>query len=848
MVTKESVRACETGKRKETKAAGLAPFAAGFAWLWAAAALSLCLTALPALPAQSAGDAAGTDVAPAVPAEAPAQAAEGGEAPAQPAATGAAPAAVPAQSAEAGEAPAAAGESTDAEQMDAAPAAAGVAPAAAPEQTAEADEIVAEPPAQTAEAGEAAAPEEANKKLSFGARIKNFFTGMFTGIKNFFTGKSKKQDAGNAARAGGGSAERQAALAALRGEAPAQPDASLAKRRAASRNAAKATREAALATLPAAVPAEAAAPAATSEPPAQTAAAPVQTAEAPAQAPAATSEPPAQTAAPAQTGVAPAQAASSAASEPPAQTTVVPAQAAAPAATSGSPAAPAAEGGETAAQTAEAPAEGEAAGEGAEDAEAPAPEGKKRSGFITGIKNFFTGIGQKIAQKKEAKAAKAAADAPAEAAKKEAQAAAKAQAKAAKAAADAVKKEAKAAAKAEAKAAKAAEKEAKAAEKEAKARADALADAAVEAAGGAPPVEGEEGTTKKAGMPVILSVCVSDPRTQEDEDVLDAVDKMVIETGNYDVVKTNVTLGAFDTPTAANFSSEDLEGNVHYVLAGGRTPGNNGSTAYSVSVYNLKTGDLMASDQFSYNTLDEVSINGSMVLARIFYLVPVPKTLEEPESTGWKSNILSLTPTGGGVFRYYKGGTTSSLEPSWMSGIGLEYQFYSPARNLWLAAELQVNSTMETAQYWYSSGSIAQEDMRTIGFRKYTLEFPLLFKVNWYPSHFMVSANAGVYGFMPVPPTEEAVATMPLFSLIGGSTTGLPIGYTAGLEGGVKMGPGILSLFLKYSSDIWDSFFLYNSGETSEPYKRMTAAIGLAYKAGVLKRPEKQLSEFSGGW
>jgi len=332
-------------------------------------------------------------------------------------------------------------------------------------------------------------------------------------------------------------------------------------------------------------------------------------------------------------------------------------------------------------------------------------------------------------------------------------------------------------------------------------------------------------------MPVILSACTSNPRTQEDEEVLDAVDKMIIETGNYVVIKTDVTFDPNDTPTVEDFNAEDRARNVYYVLTGGRTPGE-GSTTYNVSVYNIKTGDLLGSDQFNYSTVDEVSINGLMVISRLFFLVPVPKELDDPENNIWKTSLLYLTGEAGGTFGRWN--TTVEDKPgvhpydgwSGSGGIGAEFQFTALRKDLWLAAAAQINFTMDMVKY---------KDPEE-GFSLYKIEVPLMLKLNWYPSHFLLSVFGGIYLFQPF----AAQGTL-------NGTSFPPLGYIAGIEGGMKAGSGALTFFFGFSQDLADTYYQHESlGEIT--YRKMVGTVGVTYKLVAIKTPQKRIDAFSGGW
>jgi hypothetical protein len=64
----------------------------------------------------------------------------------------------------------------------------------------------------------------------------------------------------------------------------------------------------------------------------------------------------------------------------------------------------------------------------------------------------------------------------------------------------------------------------------------------------------------------------------------------------------------------------------------------------------------------------------------------------------------------------------------------------------------------------------------------------------------------------------------------------VPLGFTAGLEGGIHMGPGILSLDLRYSQDLGEAV---SAGDPEIRYKRNIGAISVGYTFGFFEHKKK---------
>jgi hypothetical protein len=112
--------------------------------------------------------------------------------------------------------------------------------------------------------------------------------------------------------------------------------------------------------------------------------------------------------------------------------------------------------------------------------------------------------------------------------------------------------------------------------------------------------------------------------------------------------------------------------------------------------------------------------------------------------------------------------------------------------------------------------------MTPVTFNSYSLSFPLGVKLNYKPG----SLSFGLYGaayydlLLQTPPVKD-----------------LPLGYTVGLEAGTHVGPGVLSLDLRYSADLGETVFPDIYGFPALHYTRSFIAVSLGYNFGLFKRP-----------
>jgi len=188
--------------------------------------------------------------------------------------------------------------------------------------------------------------------------------------------------------------------------------------------------------------------------------------------------------------------------------------------------------------------------------------------------------------------------------------------------------------------------------------------------------------------------------------------------------------------------------------------------------------------------------------------------------------------------RLYSGESTDSAKPlwfmgfTWTAGVEADWQFlYWPDEEIGLAAGAGFNLTYDKPGY-YDRDLVGAPG---VWFPFFSGEVPAVIKFNWKPRYFSISALGGLYYFFPF---NEA------------KTEGVPLGLTAGIEAGRIIGPGVLSVYLRYSQDLGTSVLNYSNGydSTDIKFKRYSFALGLSYRLGFFRRPQKIAMEYLGGW
>jgi hypothetical protein len=196
------------------------------------------------------------------------------------------------------------------------------------------------------------------------------------------------------------------------------------------------------------------------------------------------------------------------------------------------------------------------------------------------------------------------------------------------------------------------------------------------------------------------------------------------------------------------------------------------------------------------------------------------------EDYEWKAHWLYIGIQMGLSGRFY----TTNGGP-WTVGMGfdpgfrLECQFpgiYSPGKYFSFSLQTELLLNMDTARYRKpeinASGDIFYREMDVPSF---SVSIPLLFKFNFKPERFTIAPYAGASFIMPL-------GNSPQYTV--------PLGFIAGLEGGIHMGPGILSLDLRYSQDLGEAV---SEGDTEIRYKRNIGVISVGYTFGFFEHKKK---------
>jgi hypothetical protein len=191
-------------------------------------------------------------------------------------------------------------------------------------------------------------------------------------------------------------------------------------------------------------------------------------------------------------------------------------------------------------------------------------------------------------------------------------------------------------------------------------------------------------------------------------------------------------------------------------------------------------------------------------------------------------SLRFYTPSGDTAFT---GGDTSSA--SLEAGIQASVQIVSV-----FSIQFEALFTWDNASKWLyalnSNGDVLDRHTRT--FTGFSLQFPVMAKLNFYPGKFRVSPFFGAYFILPLgemktasPVDEEASFSYSLSP---------PLGLLGGLSVGFPLGPGIIFADIRYAVDLAEPELSDSGG--IDTYRRHGATLSFGYEFGLFKKSDKK--------
>ncbi|MDR1785388.1 MAG: hypothetical protein LBR23_02830 [Spirochaetaceae bacterium] len=328
------------------------------------------------------------------------------------------------------------------------------------------------------------------------------------------------------------------------------------------------------------------------------------------------------------------------------------------------------------------------------------------------------------------------------------------------------------------------------------------------------PVQAQSGDDEKRIILVSTTAVVRSPADQQFLETIVSVVNRHEEFLGVEAVQEGMA------PASGNFMEADNNLEPEFVIVGDRSPGTNNQNTYTLILIDLKTGSAVSTEQLYYRIVQDITLYYlTNIVERMLALIPAIPHFPDIEQADWKSRWIYPYARVGGAFKWYQIEYLSATI-TWEAAAGVDFQFVSWEEGTYgLSAGAEVFFTQDMLSYYPNVNS---DLVRQVSFTSFNALG--LIKGNYNPRQFILSAGGGVTLAFPIAGESKIY--------------GPPLGWAAVLEGGVKVKESIVSLHFRLAGD----FYEFHINDIK--YTRLAAVtLGISYKAGFGKRPQKIISE-----
>jgi hypothetical protein len=222
-----------------------------------------------------------------------------------------------------------------------------------------------------------------------------------------------------------------------------------------------------------------------------------------------------------------------------------------------------------------------------------------------------------------------------------------------------------------------------------------------------------------------------------------------------------------------------------------------------------------------------------------------PEDDTSPDSEEWKHKWLYLGIKGGLTSRFYLSALPADITEADKSSLGFEAGLQAAVQFLPnFAVQVEALFTMDKAKFNYiehqpdtneADGALLRVD-HDWEYSSYSLNIPVLIKLPFRPHRFLVAPYAGIYVTLPIGQMTHYNGKTGAEESFDWKNT-LPIGYIAGFDLGIKLGPGVLFTDIRYAADIGRA-----ARDSGDLYTRHGLSFSLGYEIGLISKKRRAAS------
>jgi len=222
-----------------------------------------------------------------------------------------------------------------------------------------------------------------------------------------------------------------------------------------------------------------------------------------------------------------------------------------------------------------------------------------------------------------------------------------------------------------------------------------------------------------------------------------------------------------------------------------------------VTLTDIKTNSVITEQDLIYSSPEEAESLLKVMLGNVFSVI----TAIHEDKNAWRDKWLYLGASAFWSPRIYQGSNQTAKMQNFGGSISAELQFMD-----FLSVETGVVLIPEWIGILYAKG---------VNNLDWILEIPLLLKYIFKPgTYHLIEPYGGIHANIPL----SGVGSPPLISLC------------AGVQYGIKAGPGVFFLDARFSTDVGNYRFNKTADNTVSYSNRYQIDIGLGYKFGLFPR------------
>jgi hypothetical protein len=283
-----------------------------------------------------------------------------------------------------------------------------------------------------------------------------------------------------------------------------------------------------------------------------------------------------------------------------------------------------------------------------------------------------------------------------------------------------------------------------------------------------------------------------------------------------------------------------LTSGARYALTGGVYPGDiTGEYYLQLWLWDMAGSTMIYTDDLVYDDMDGAMESLPGLVEWLFSHIH-EMVVEEPPADTWLDPLFMLGIRAGVSSRWYvrpgeiaPGASSLNFEGGVSGALRLSSLF---------SIQLEILLAQDTIVYRGLGNGPGKDFIENEKFSSFTMTIPLLAKMNFRAGKFRLSPLAGFYVMFPLGDTRYSYH---YFEDTGDKSYSwsysIPLGFTVGLEGALRYGPGRIFMGLRYAGDFGnttiDPAFRkhhtdYN-GKTN--YRRHTFSLYLGYEFGFFE-------------